>query len=50
MNEEQAERMKIAAASLATAETALVRARKNYRRALKAFDEAGQVKLETEKP
>lgn len=46
MDETQAERLKIAAATLAEAENLLMRARKNYRRALKAFDDAGQVRLD----
>lgn len=49
MNEEAAERIKVAASQLAVAENLLINARKSYRRALKKYDEACQVRLEEAK-
>ena len=48
MNEDRAERIKVAAANLALAEGHLVNARKTYRRPLKAYDEACQLRLPNE--
>ena len=49
MNEDQAEHIKIASTLLATAETRLVTAQKEYRRALRQYDDACQLRLSEEK-
>jgi len=46
MNEDQAERVRLAAERLAVAEAALIQARKKYNQAMRAYDRACQVKLE----
>ena len=48
MNEAAAERIKIAASELATAESGIMLARKKYRRALMKYDEACQLRLPVE--
>lgn len=45
MNEAQAEKCRLAAERLKTAETVLIAARKNYNKALRAWDQAAQVKF-----
>jgi hypothetical protein len=49
VTEEQAEKMRLAAERLAQAERVLMRARQDYNKAMKAWDNAAQVKLDTEK-
>jgi hypothetical protein len=46
MNEDQAERVRLAAERLSQAERVLVNARKQYAKALRAWDAAAQVKLD----
>lgn len=48
VSEDQAQRMRLAADRLATAERGLIAARKQYAQALRAWDSCAQVKLETE--
>jgi hypothetical protein len=46
MNEDQAERVRLSAERLSQAERVLVNARKQYAKALRAWDAAAQVKLD----
>jgi hypothetical protein len=47
VNEDHAGRVRIAASRLAEAERVLMKARKNYDKALRAWDSIAQVKLDT---
>jgi len=48
VDQERAERMRLAAERLAQAERVLMRARQDYNKALKAWDSAAQVRLDVE--
>lgn len=47
MTEDAAGRVRIAAEKLGSAEAGLIQARKKYNRAMREYDQACQVKLET---